>query len=332
MLDRASVEIRAFYRWIKKLTDSGIYVMAISGTPSHDAVAGYELMRDMAGLDDYIQINTVPYLLEDMAHEINIAFLPGMNRSNIMTRDEYRDMPLRDVHRVMSQKITDVAQGLRARAMNDWPTILLSHLTYSKAKTGFDQLLLENEPILTTEAIQGFDLCALGHIHEAQTIPDDNVFYAGSPERLSFSEADNTPGFWIHDICDDKSVSSWFIETPARRYATVYGDIHSTYEQWRDASIGVRDAVVRCICDMSEEMSKTTSRKDIEKSLYADGAYFVQEIKIEVERALRARDKEVTEVLGPVQALVKWCDKQGIADGDVPQLMDLTQELLKEAI
>lgn len=49
--------------------------------------------------------------------------------------------------------------------------------------------------------------CLLGHIHHhGQVAP--GVFYAGSTERRNFGEAEESPGFWIHDFSEGKLFSS----------------------------------------------------------------------------------------------------------------------------
>jgi exonuclease SbcC/exonuclease SbcD len=201
---------------------------------------------------------------------------------------------------------------------------------------------------LTPEAVQGFDLVCLGHIHRAQKCANREVFYAGSPERLSFNEADCDPGFWIHAVPepgDKDTLESWFVPTPARKYITVRfnddAEDETAYAVRELISGGsafaamsrddeVRDAIVRVHIKADEKQAKELSRKAIEKSFHDAGAYFVQEIKIDAERRERARDKEVTEGIGPVEALLKWCAKQGIEDGDTRSLADMTRELLEE--
>jgi exonuclease SbcD len=345
LVDRAAIEIERVQAKIDKITAYGIPLLICSGTPSHESVSSLELLKKINRNNSLVKIVTTP----DVAcyDGLNVCVLPGMNRSNIMTRDEYRDMPLRDVHHIISRKITDMAQGLRAQIDNDWPSVLLSHLTYAEADTGFNHLLMGHEPILTPEAAQNFDLVALGHIHKAQKIPGKNIFYAGSPERLSFNEAEHTPGFWLHEIGGDKSVSSRFIETPARKYLTIsFSDdaedefassVHELIVGGPDLAAMsrddvIRDAIVRIHIKADGEQAKQIDRKALEKSFYDSGAYFVQEIKIEVERAERSRDREVSEGLGPMEALTKWCERQEIEDEETCALTDLTQELLKEAI
>lgn len=369
MLDRASLEIAAFSTWVGKLADAGIHVVIISGTPSHDAIAAYELMKRMFGECRNVDILTAPGLLSDFHwgeyvpegeeipseftamrktaglgtfvdgfHEINVACIPGMNRSNIMTTEECKGLSPQEVHRLMTGKITDIAQGLRAQVDNDWPTILLSHTTYSEANTGFDQLLQEHEAILTIEAVHGFDLVCLGHIHRAHQAGAQNVFYAGSPERLNFNEESEIPGFWIYGT-GESPAKTRFIETPAREYRTLdYGDgfggkdvEHLIEHPESEAHCReVEDAVVRLRIRAEEEQAKRLDRRKIEAAFYAAGAFFVQEIRIDVERSDRARDREVTESMGPVDALEKWGAQQGIDEGEVAVLKGLAVALLQE--
>jgi len=47
MLDRASQEISSIVRFLRKLSDADIETIVISGTPSHDAIAAYELIKEM---------------------------------------------------------------------------------------------------------------------------------------------------------------------------------------------------------------------------------------------------------------------------------------------
>jgi exonuclease SbcD len=319
MLDRASVEIAAFYSWLQKLSSAAINTVIISGTPSHDAVQAYELLKKMRLSN--VKIFTAPGI--DSSFGINVIAIPGVGRSNIMTGDECRDMTPQEVHGVMSRKITGIAQGLLAQVNNDSPSVLLSHLTHSEADTEFDRMRMDNEPLLTYEATQGFDLVALGHIHKAQRITGKNIFYSGSIDRLGFGEADYTPGFWIHEIDGGKNISSRFIETPARRHVTIRDDLI--------AKTDVKDAVVKLSLHADEETAKLIDRKQIEKDLYENGAFFVQEIKIELERSEWVRDKDVTESLGPIEALCKWGEQQNIEAAEVAELSAMTSELLEES-
>lgn len=333
-LDRASVEIKAFAGWLRKIAAVGIPVIVISGTPSHDAVAAYKLIQEMQ--IPGVTIIIAPEVIR--VKGVSIACLPGMNRSSLVTQDEYRSLPPHVIHQLMTNKITETCQEMLAQSGP--PAVLLAHLTYDLADKGFEDVLLQHEPALTNVAIRGFNLVCLGHIHRPQQNGD--VFYCGSPERLSFNDEQITPGFWIHDLdlgLPYDNVRSMFIETPARRFKTI--SLDEVDLEWimnggsAVAPLSVYDdlgdAIVRIRYACSEEMAKRLDRKVLEKAIYNDlGVFFIHEIKADVQRQDRARDEDVTEAMGPVEALARWAQQQEVADAEIAILQSMTSKLLEE--
>ena len=162
MLDRASQEIASIVKFLRRLSKAGLEVIVISGTPSHDAVAAYDLIKEMAIKG--VQIFTAPKVCyadvpkEEYKNFFPIACLPGLNRSALLTQDEYKGLPPEQIHRIMTDKITQLCIGMAAQMPNDKPKILMAHMTYQGADTGFQDLLMQHEPVLTREAVAGFDL------------------------------------------------------------------------------------------------------------------------------------------------------------------------------
>ncbi len=323
-LEKGSREIIACTSWLRKITGAGIGVIIISGTPSHDPISAYELLKDYQMSDVYIA--TTP---DCVLGEVNITCVPGMDRSNFVARDEYRGLPAHEVHQKMTEYITEICQVMKQD--DGRPSILVSHLTYDLADTGFEDVLMQQEAILTTEAVQGYDLVVLGHIHRPQQ--NGNVFYSGSPERLSFNDEGVDSGFWIHDW-DGSRFASQFIDTPARKYLTLSlseGDINYFVNgdlDFLDPYIGIRDGIVRVHYKCSEDLNKRLNRKQLEKALYDTGAFFVAEIKGDIARSDRARDDEVTEALGPIEAVRKWATNQEIAPEEINELAAMTAQLM----
>jgi len=330
-LDRASIEIKACISWLRKFSAAKILVVIISGTPSHDPVSAYELIEEMQINDVIIKTkpSIVPIWIDD--EPINIACLPGMNRSSLVTQDEYRNMSPHQIHQVMSDRITQICHGLLSQCKEQEDTavnILLSHITFDKADKGFQDLLMQHEPVLAAEAIDGFDLVSLGHIHRPQRV--GNVFYCGSPERLSFNDEEIVPGFWIYEV--DGGISSRFIETPARNYIT------ECWEEWTVKGFieghkpgpGFKDAIARLkyVCD--EATAKLLDRKALERALYDAGAYFVAEIKADIQRTDRVRDQEVTKSMNPSEALQKWAEQQETPPEEISVLQSMTAGLMEE--
>lgn len=339
MLDRASQEIASIVRFLRKLSDARITTILISGTPSHDAIPAYDLIDAMS----------IPRLIVWTKPGVNrlrnIACLPGLNRSALLTQDEYKGLPPEQVHRIMTDKITQLCVGMAGQMPNDKPKILMAHMTYQGAETGFTDLLMQNEPILTREAVAGFDLVCLGHIHRPQQI-DNKVFYSGPIERLSFNDEDIDPGFMIYESHENSLFNAFtgqFIKTPARKYLTIDLDLRNTdYVQevlkWELAGISdggtllmfdTVGAIVRFHYKCTEEQAKLLNRKEIESLLYKGGAFYVQEIKQEIERVDRVRDSQVTESIGPLDALTFWAANQGMSYEESQALTVMTMELLE---
>ncbi len=332
MIDRASQEIASIVRFLRQLSKAGIETIVISGTPSHDCVFSYLLIDEM-GIPA-AHIFTTPGVSPWPGDKVKIACLPGLNRSALMTQEEYKGLPPEQIHRIMTDKITQLCMGMSAQMPDDKPKILMAHMTYQGADTGFTDLLMQHEPILTREAVAGFDLVCLGHIHKPQII-DDKVFYSGPIERLSFNEQDIKPGFWIHEVTDelpyDRLARSKFIETPARRYVTMdWGEgALSNYIDGEYISEDIQDSIVRLRYSCSEETAKLINRKALEKALYDAGCFYVAEIKADIERTDRARDSEITEALTPLLALEKWCINQNIDELEIKELVSMASGLME---
>ncbi|MFB0841833.1 metallophosphoesterase family protein [Paenibacillus oleatilyticus] len=329
-IDRATAEIQAFVAWLRRLSDAGIEVIVISGTPSHDAISAYHLIREMQ--IPRVQVFTEPGVASlSLVDRVGIACLPGMNRSSFALRDDFAGLPPHEFHAKMTDEITAICRNLRAQ-VDAASVILMSHLTYDLADTGFEDALMQNEPILTDEAARMFDLVCLGHIHRPQRA-GRNVFYSGAPERHNFGDERTTPGFWIHEISPAPTLvaGSTFIGTPARCFKTIDWcdmDVAAWLDGQLDSFADVRNAIIRVRYACSEELQKRFDRRALEKALYDAGAFFVAEIRAEVERSERIRDAEVTEGLNPLTALAAWGTNQGCGSAEIGVLQAMTTELL----
>lgn len=338
-LDKASKEIRACTAWLRKITGSGIEILVISGTPSHDPLSAYELLKDYQ-LPNVTIVTEPIWFDHDGEEAFSIVCIPGLDRSNFVISEELKGQPAHVVHQMMTDHITETSQTFYKES-NYSPSILVGHLTYDLADTGFEDVLMQNEAILTTEAVQGYDLVCLGHIHRPQQ--NGNVFYCGSPERLSFNDEGVDAGFWIHEW-DGSQFSSHFINTPARVYRThkldefcvqlqIEGSLCWDWEEGDEEDHGprIKDSIVRVHYKCSEDLNKQLNRKQLEKALYDAGAFFVSEIKGDITRSDRARDEEVTEALGPVQAVQKWAANQEIDPAEIGELAAMTSQLMEVA-
>ena len=238
------------------------------------------------------------------------------------------------MHQMMTDAIEDHCQAFLSE-VNYTPAILVGHLTYDLADTGFEDVLMQNEAILTQEAIQGYDLVCLGHIHRPQQ--NGSVFYSGSPERLSFNDENVGAGFWIHETDDAGKFSSHFIDTPARKYHTITLKNDDIAGFVNEKSIfandidNIWDAIIRVAYACDDALNKQLNRRALEQSLYDAGAFFVSETRRDIARADRQRDAELTEQLGQIEAVRKWCANQEIPAEEIDELAAMTAQLMEVA-
>jgi len=328
-LTRASVEIAACVAWLRKLSEAGIQGIAISGTPSHDAIAAYELLKEMR--IPGVTICTAPDVIT-FENAVSIACLPGLSRSQIASKEEYSKLAPHEIHQLMTSKITQLVMGLAAEC-DYTPSILLAHITCVGADKGFEDLLQQQEPVLTKEAIEGsnFDLVCLGHIHRPQKIEGLSVptFYCGSPERLRFDEEKNHPGFWIHEFDDSGQYQeSRFIDTPARRFTTLTPLAEHIIEGLN--FVAIEDAIVRLQYNATQEQAKLISPQLLTRQLYNAGAYYISEIKATIEKSSRVRSADATAEMTPLKALKLWCDVNELSVEKAAELIPLAEELVQE--
>ena len=76
------------------------------------------------------------------------------------------------------------------------------------------------------DAFAGFDLVALGHLHQPQSVDGDRVAYSGTPLPYSFSEEHQTKSVRLVDLAADGSVTARTIALGVGRpLRTITGDL-----------------------------------------------------------------------------------------------------------
>ena len=340
-LDRASVEIAAGVRWLRRFSEAYIPVIVISGTPSHDAIAAYELIREMRipGVSIYTSPGVHEVLIEK--NSLSIACLPGINRSTIASKEEFSKLPAHELNQLITDRIAELTLGLAAQCKSE-PKVLLSHITCAGADKGWEDLLQQQEPVLTKAAIKGagFDLVCLGHLHNSHQVTGLTVptLYCGSPERLRFDEEENVPGFWIHQIGQE----SQYIPTRARRFWTMDfpwngGDPDLVVEILSDFKNGlektsfngplIQDSIIRVRYECTEVQAKMINQAAITRDLYDLGAFYVQGIEAKIQRTTRTRAAAATSELKPSDALQMWGEVNQVESEELAELKSRAQRL-----
>ncbi len=318
---------RAFKAGLDVLATAGIPVLLVTGNHDLPAAPGKaSAMEILAG--GVVHVSSRPELIP--GDRWQLATLPSVSRSTVLAKDEYKDLTREQTNDLMARKLIEIARGLRAQMTDDGiPRILVAHHSVSGASTSTDMMTtFFDEPVLPLHELtaMGFDAIMLGHIHRPQEI-GMKVYYPGSPERIDFGEEEDLKQygiwtFWPEETPEGKVVLDK-IPVPARRFVTLpleHGGISG-----RDLT----DAVVRVKGKISEEDARSFDRAALARLIYEQGASKVVPIELEIERTVTVRDSEMTEAMGPIEALTRYMTNQGVDTDRQGALKDACEELLQ---
>ena len=214
-----------------------------------------------------------------------------------------------------------------------FPAILTVHGSVANAVLSSEQsiMMVGHDPIIPLSALTNpaWDYVALGHIHRHQDLhqgAQPPVVYSGSIERIDFGEEREDKGFVWAQV--DKGHTTYeFIPGPARRFITLRLDTQEGDPlQLLDQALAerdIKDAVVRVILTVAPEHSDLIDERQIRERLRE--AYLLAGIiKEEIKAPARSRDSELTEVLGPLQAVERYIFSH-------PEYTERRQALLERA-
>ena len=197
---------------------------------------------------------------------------------------------------------------------------------------GHDPLLLRSNV-----ANPAFAYVALGHMHRAQVLGENPpAVYAGSLERIDFSEERDEKGFYVVDIGPDKDISYHFEPVQARRFVTIRVDVAPLEPDPTQAVLDavarqdVTDAVVRVQIAISERLEPLLDEAEIRRAL--KDAHIVAAVARDVERESRPRLAGLTaETMTPIEALELYLNGKNLPDERVKLLMEYGERLIDQA-
>jgi len=334
---------REFAVCVRKLTDAGVPVVILVGNHDLPNTIGkahaVEIFATL-GLPGVTVIGQPGlHLLDTPVGRVQVVGLPYITRSFLLSREEYKDQAIEDVNRLLVEKAEEILRQFSTQVDPALPAILTVHGSVANAILSSEQsiMMVGHDPILPLSTLINpvWDYVALGHIHRHQDLhqgAQPPVVYAGSVERIDFGEEREEKGFVWAQV--DKGHTTYeFVPVPARRFVTLRldtqeGDLLQLLDQallQRD----VKDAVVRVILTVSPEHSDLVDERQIRERLRE--AYLLAAIvKEEVKAPARSRDSELTEVLGPLQAVERYIVSHPEYAERQPALLARAQLLLQE--
>ena len=201
----------------------------------------------------------------------------------------------------------------------------------------------EHALMLSNVAHPAFNYVALGHIHRHQVLSQNPpVVYAGSLERLDFSEAEDEKGFYLVEIEPDgeagkRLVSFDFHQVVGRRFLTINVDIEpadaeptlTVLKAIAEEQDRVRDGIVRLSISLSAESEGQLRDSDIRHAL-SEAHYFT--IAKDIKREARLRlGKWTAEEISPLDALKTYLQsRKDVSPERAKLLLEYGERLIEE--
>lgn len=255
-----------------------------------------------------------------------IVVVPWPSKAAVVADLNLADFDMGDIDAVTSQRLVDYIEQAVESCNDEDPMLMLGHFTVNNIATSdkvrrgseTDISSFFSEPVAPTTALEPFDYVALGHIHVRQNVAH-NIWYPGSPDRISFREA-AAPKTFNRVTVTESGTTVDHVDTKARQLAVV-----DLSEELPDLS-SMEGATVRLL--LPEGMTDDDALLDV----FADAGINVHETKaIETDDDDEPKSVMVSDVQGMSMAdqLNAWFDNHG-EDSGRDEFMATAEAVLAE--
>lgn len=335
---------REFARRIQRLIQAQIPVFIAPG--NHDIpmaahrASSVDIFRTLELPGVTVARTIGRWTIPTRAGPIQVLGLPWVTRSQILSRDEFKNKTIEQLNeemvRVAGERLRELAESLDPSL----PAIVVGHAHVGGARVGAERLLaMGNDPMFDQSTF--LDLphvayVALGHIHKHQVLARDPklMLYPGSINRVDFGEEDEPKGFVLAEI-EGEEADYRFIQVDARRFLTIDA-VADSDDPTRDvlkaiyrAGEGVRDAVVRLRIKTSRALAGRIDEQEIRGQL--KDAFLL----VPIQRELTDLDREratAHDFRGktPRELLQLYLEGKNVPADRRQRLLDLARGLMEE--
>jgi DNA repair protein SbcD/Mre11 len=318
---------REFAKRIKRLSAGGIPFFLLIGNHDLPNAVGrattMEIFDTLSVPGVYVANKPGIYSVKTPGGEIQIAALPWVRRSALLSREDTRNMDFNQINQSLQSVLTGIIADQASKINPALPSILAAHIWVMNAGLGTEKSMSigqEHMLLLSSLAQPAFDYVALGHIHKSQVLHENPpVVYAGSLERLDFGDEDLEKGYYVVDIETDsvsgqRRTSYEFHPVQARRFFTLKIEIKVEDTDPTDVILRaveanqerIKDTVTRLDIKLAAEVSNKLRDNEIRAALKS-ASYFT--ISRDIQRETRSRlGKGAFEGITPQDALKAYVE------------------------
>ncbi|WP_432357976.1 exonuclease SbcCD subunit D [Sporosarcina sp. UB5] len=183
-------------------------VLAVAG--NHDSPSRLEFGSDLLRkngcyIEGRMKRNVKPVVLKDSFGEVHFHLVPFADPS--ICRQVYEDDSITDFNRAMQCVIDGLEFKEGARH------VFVGHAFVTPFGEEEDNTSESERPLaiggteyVSAQIFKPFHYTALGHLHQAHHVLNENIRYAGSPMKYSISEENHAKGFFIVEMDGEGNV------------------------------------------------------------------------------------------------------------------------------
>jgi exonuclease SbcD len=341
--DPSPTHQRELARRIVKLIRSDVHVVLVPGNHDTPMAAGratsVDIFRELELPNVTVMRRMAAGRIETRSGPLQIVALPWLTRSTFMAHEEYKNLPLDELVQQMASMIDGALQQICADLDPNTPAVLVGHAHVFGARVGAERLLtLGADPMLNTSVLDLPNVAyhALGHIHKHQTVVSGprSAVYAGSINRVDFSEEDEKKGFVLVELQNGKS--DWeFVPVKARPFLTIRSEpltdapTDEVVKTILKAGPKVDGAIVRLQLSGPRSRVHAIDEREVRRQLA--GAHFLIPIQREYTDEIRQRFAGA-DLQGkrPIDLLALYFERQQMAAERRELLLARAREIMAE--
>lgn len=195
---------QAFARQLKRLSDAKIPTVLLVG--NHDQILRSGPSHSMSVFQSLevpgVTVLETPQLIKIKTRhgKLQLIGMPHVTRHLLMTHEKYAHLSSAEVDRVLANHVGEILKDFYEQLDAKVPAVLTAHMMMDTARAGAEQELMVGYSMtfpLDFLIDPRIDYVALGHVHGHQVLRKEKplIAYAGSLERVDFSEESEDKGF-----------------------------------------------------------------------------------------------------------------------------------------
>ena len=328
-----------FVETLRPLMDAGIATVLLDGNhdrhtvPSSQRTATYTAAQILGYSGEAYCVDRASELIRTKSG-IQVACLPWLSKSTILTQLGMERVDPAEGDTIVRDFGLSALDDMYAEADHSSPLIVASHVTVDdvniehlskghKRGSEVDISHIFSEPIIPRAALQDgpASYVALSHIHARQKM-GTKCYYAGSPNRITFTDADDPKSVNLVKITDGNELAAVdYLDTDARIMTSI-SLVDPDAEKRLDAL--EEGALVRLVLPPGEPDAPDSVRAAIREA----GAILATTQTTPQDRP-RLTATTLPEKISPLSALDSWLDERA-PDVDRAYVKDLATRIAEQ--